>query len=206
MKQLPLYIALTLSTLGFTQSAAAELNKTQLNPNSPHTVGFEIGGGQMEYKSADGKNNIIGTSYLYYNYQFADNFYAEVGFSSATDADNWQCEQDAQKEWQCTNNDKKNLNVTADTFKYSALVIALKGNIALSQRNSLYGKIGVNFYDYELELKRDNIADKDGTGMFIEAGWEYRWDNNIGLNIGIKTEGAGDVDMATTNIGISYSF
>lgn len=206
MKQLSMYAALTLTALSLTNPIYATENATQLDKNSPHSVGFQTGMGNMEYKNTDAKYNIIGTSYLYYNYQFANNLYIEVGLSGAADAEDWQCEKDAQDEWNCTNKDNKNLNVTADSFQYNAFIVALKGNIALSQRNSLYGKIGANFYNYELELKREKTVDKSGTGVFLEAGWEYRWDNNIGMNVGIKVEGAGDVDIAATNIGISYQF
>lgn len=205
-QQLSIYTALALTTLSLTTPVWANKNATQLNENSPHSIGLQAGAGNMEYKNTDAKHNIIGTSYLYYNYQFANNLYLEVGLSSAADAEDWQCERDAQNEWDCTNINNKNLTVTADSFKYNAYVLALKGNIALSQRNSLYAKIGANFYNYELELKREKTVDKSGTGVFLEAGWEYRWDNNIGMNIGIKAESASDVEIASTNIGISYQF
>lgn len=206
IKKLSIYTTLALTTLSLTNPVFANKNATQLDKNSPHSVGFQAGAGNMEYKNADAKYNIIGTSYLYYNYQFANNLYLEVGLSGAADAEDWQCERDAQNAWDCTNKNNKNLTVTADSFEYNAYVLALKGNIALSERNSLYGKIGANFYDYKLELKREKTADESGTGVFFEAGWEYRWDNNIGMNIGIKAESAGDVEIASTNIGISYQF
>ncbi|WP_259366714.1 MULTISPECIES: hypothetical protein [unclassified Colwellia] len=42
--------------------------------------------------------------------------------------------------------------------------------------------------------------------MFLEAGWEYRWDNGFGLNASLQYQGAGDLDIDTFNVGISYAF
>ncbi|GLR70317.1 outer membrane beta-barrel protein [Agaribacter marinus] len=187
--------------------ATAASDSTKLDKNSPHSVGVQLSAGGADYKNkGDADDNVIGGAYIYYNYQFADNYSVELGFSGLTDVDNWKCDRNSDDEWVCTKKNDKILNIEADKLDYSAFVIAAKGNIALSKRNSLYGKLGANFYNYELTLQKTKVADDDGVGLFLEAGWEYRWDNGIGMNAGIQYQDAGDLEISTSNIGISYRF
>jgi len=82
----------------------------------------------------------------------------------------------------------------------------LKTDLSLSKRNRLYAKVGAAFYDYRIDLDNTRIADDNGTGLFVEAGWEYRWDNGLRLNTSLQYQGAGDLDIDTFNVGISYAF
>ena len=94
----------------------------------------------------------------------------------------------------------------ADKLEYSNLVIAAKGNYALSQRNSLYGKLGVQFYDYEISKSKSILVEEDGVGLFLEAGWGYQWDNGLAVNVGIQSIDMGDLDTAGATIGMRYHF
>jgi outer membrane autotransporter protein len=84
--------------------------------------------------------------------------------------------------------------------------LALKTDLSLSKRNRLHAKVGAAFYDYQIDLNHTRIADESGTGLFLEVGWEYRWDNGFGLNASLQYQGAGDLDIDTFNVGISYAF
>ena len=88
----------------------------------------------------------------------------------------------------------------------SAVVFALKTDLSLSKRNRLFAKVGAAFYDYQIDLDHSRVTDEDGTGLFLEAGWEYRWDNGFGLNASLQHQDADDLELDTFNIGISYSF
>ena len=83
---------------------------------------------------------------------------------------------------------------------------AIKGDIDLSQRNSLYGKIGAQYYDYEFSRNDRFIEGDSGTGLFLEAGWQYRWDLGIGMNAGLRYQDMGDLEFTSANVGISYTF
>jgi len=196
MKRLTLlsatFLALSLST-----TAMAEAD-------TEHSVGFQLGGGGLEYKgeSTDGRG--AGQAYLYYNYKFMPQYYLEVGLSGGADAD-WDCNKDSNNVWSCDADDH-DFDLLADDFNYKALVVAIKTDLALSERNSLYGKIGASFYDYEVGLNKDKFADKSGVGFVAEAGWEYRWDNGMGLNAGIQYQNMGDLKLNTFNVGVSYAF
>ena len=62
------YWALSISTFSF----ADEIKTT-------HSVGLQTGVGGLEHKGKDTDGQGVGHSYLYYNYQFMPNYYAEIG-------------------------------------------------------------------------------------------------------------------------------
>jgi opacity protein-like surface antigen len=173
---------------------------------SPHTVGLQSGGGGIEYKGKDTDGEGVGASYLYYNYEFSPSYYLEVGLSRAVDVDDWECTDKDENSWDCLSDYDNKFELQADNFEYSAVILALKTDLSLSKRNRLYAKVGAAFYDYRIDLDHTRIADENGTGLFVEAGWEYRWDNGFGLNTSLQYQGAGDLDIDTFNVGISYGF
>ena len=191
------YLSTTLVAISLSTSALAG-NETE------HTFGFQFGGGDMEYKDQRGKG--YGTAYLYYNYQFSPNYYFEAGLLGGVDAD-WDCEQE-NGGYNCypDNDRSESFALDADNLELGALVAAIKTDMNLTERNKLYAKAGVSFYDYDLELNHQKIADKDGVGYMLEAGWEYRWDMGIGANAGLQYHKMGDLDSGTLNIGMSYAF
>jgi len=196
MKRLPL-LSVTFLALSLSTTAMAEVE-------TEHSVGFQLGGGGLEYKGESTDGHGARQAYLYYNYKFMPQYYLEIGLSSGAEI-NWDCDKYSNNEWNCETEDHE-FDLTADDFKYKALIVALKTDLALSERNSLYGKIGASFYDYELGLEELTIADKNGVGFVVEAGWEYRWDNGMGLNAGIQYQDMGDLELNTLNVGVSYAF
>ena len=120
--------------------------------------------------------------------------------------DDWECKENDQAAWNCFSDYDNPIELQADHFDFGAIIIALKTDLALSERNSLYGKIGVSFYDYEMGFEKAIFADEDGVGFLVEAGWEYRWDNEIGMNVGLQYQDMDDLTMGALTLGISYSF
>jgi hypothetical protein len=194
-------LLLTLSASTFSLDAFAF---TDLE--SPHTVGLQAGGGGIEYKGKDTDGEGVGLSYLYYNYQFAPSYYFEVALVGAEDVDDWECKEKGESSWDCVSGYDNKFELQTDNFEYNAVVLALKTDLSLSKRNRLYAKVGAAFYDYRIDLDHTRIADESGTGLFLEAGWEYRWDNGLGLNTSLQHQDADDLDIDTFNIGISYAF
>jgi hypothetical protein len=194
-------ILLTLSVSTFSINAFAGYDL-----ESPHTFGLHSGGGGIEYKGKDTDGEGVGLSYLYYNYQFAPSYYVEVGMVGAVDINDWECNEKAENDWDCFSDYDNTFQLKADNFEYSAVVFALKTDLSLSKRNRLFAKVGAAFYDYQIDLDHSRVTDEDGTGLFLEAGWEYRWDNGFGLNASLQHQDADDLELDTFNIGISYSF
>lgn len=191
------YLSTAVIALSISTTALAEIK-------SPHSVGLQLGGGSMEYKDKKGEG--LGTSYLYYNYQFAPFYSLEVGLLGGADAD-WDCKKISDK-WECySDNDRKDtFELAADNLELGALVVAIKTDLSLSKRNKIYGKAGLSYYNYELDLDFVQIADEDGVGFMLEAGWEYRWDMGIGMNVALQHHKMSDLKSNTFNVGISYAF
>lgn len=194
-------ILLTLSASMLSTSVFADSELESL-----HTVGIQAAGGGIEYKGNDTDNEGVALSYIYYNYQFAPSYYFEVALVGAEDIDDWECKENAESSWECASDYDNKFKLQADNFEYNAVVLALKTDLSLSKRNRLYAKVGAAFYDYQIDLDHTSIADEDGIGLFIEAGWEYRWDNGFGLNTSLQYQDAGDLEMDTFNVGVSYAF
>lgn len=203
MKRLNSFSAIlfALSASAFSINAFADYDV-----ESPHSVGLQVGGGGIEYKGKDTDNEGVGLSYLYYNYQFAPYYSVEVGLVGAEDIEDWQCKEKTANNWDCFSDYDNNFQLQADNFEYEALVFALKTDLSLSKRNRLFAKVGAAIYDYQLDLDHSRIVDKNGTGLFVEAGWEYRWDNGFGLNTSLQHQDAGDLEIDSFNVGISYKF
>lgn len=184
--------ALTLST-----AAYADTRPT-------HSFGVQLGGGDIEYKGQEAED--FGTSYLFYNYQFASFYSLEVGLLGGSDND-WDCRQTF-GEFECFSDDNKDdlFELNADSIDLGALVVAIKTDLSLSQRNKLYGRVGLSYYRYDIELHSQTIADESGVGYLLEGGWEYRWDTGIGMNVGLQFNKMGDLESNNLNIGISYGF
>jgi len=172
---------------------------------SKHAIGFQVGAGGLEYNNLDTDNEGMGSSYLYYNYTLSQNYYFEVGVVGAEDIDDWDCDKNNNGDWECFSDGSK-LDLIADDFDYKALVVAVKTDLVLSKRNSLYGKVGALFYDYEMQLRTNKTVKEDGTGYMVEAGWTYRWDSGIGMNVGLQYQDAGDLELRALNVGINYAF
>jgi len=172
---------------------------------SKHSVGFQLGAGGLEYQNKDTDNEGLASSYFFYNYQFSTLYSFEVGISGAEDIDDWNCDADQGGDWECFSDGSK-FDLLADDFDYSAIVIALKSDLSLSKRNSLYGKIGMVLYDYDMELLNNKTIKDDGAGYLLEGGWSYRWDSGVGMNVGWQYQDAGDLEFTALNLGINYVF
>jgi len=171
-----------------------------------HTFGVQVGGAGLDYKGDDTDGDGVAQSYLYYNYQFMPNFALEVGLLAGEEIEDWDCFKDVNDDWECFNDDDDRFDLLADDFEFSAVVFAVKASLPISQRNSLYAKVGGQFYDYELAFNRRKIADESGTGLILEAGWNYRWDFGLGLNAGLQYNHMGDAELHSFNVGVSYQF
>jgi hypothetical protein len=200
MKLLTIFTPLLLAVaVNFSVNAAVE---------SPHSVGLMLSAGGIDYKGKDTDGGGVGQSYLYYNYQFLPHYYLEVGIVSAEDINDWECSGTGEKNTDCRfkHGSGNRFSLDADNFTQDSLILAFKTDLALSKRNSLFAKVGAEFYQYELHLAHNELADNSGVGLYLEAGWQYRWDNGMGINSGLQYHDLGDLERTSVNFGASYSF
>jgi len=172
-----------------------------------HTFGLVTGFASGDYKNSSKDGDGFVQAYLYYNYQVIDNLSVEVAYTGAQELNDWDCNEDEDDVWTCRfDDDEPIFNLHANDFDLDGIVVAVKGDIDLSLRNSLYGKIGAQFYEYEFSRNDRFLEGDNGTGLFLEAGWQYRWDLGIGMNAGLRYQDMGDLTFISSNVGISYSF
>ena len=184
------------------------LSAAAYSAENKHTVGLVAGFASGEYKNSSKDGDGFSQAYLYYNYQMIEHFSIEVAYTKAQELDSWECkEHDNNDTWTCRYGDDDPIfNLLADDFDLDGFVLAVKGDIPLSKRNSLYGKLGAQYYDFEFSRNSRTIESDSGTGLFLEAGWQYRWDLGIGMNAGLRYQDMGDLSFVSSNVGISYSF
>jgi hypothetical protein len=193
----------TLSASLLLLSANVFAHDKEVEPTT-HSIGYQVAGGGIEYKGDDGGQ--VGHGYLYYNYKIMPNYYLEVGLIGGEDANDWECNQNQQDTTNCFSDYDDTYDLAADNFDYDAVVVAIKTDMSLSKRNRLYAKVGASFYEYSFDLYKTEIVDEDGVGLFLEAGWEYKFDGGVGLNVSFQHQDLGDLEMASLNFGLSYSF
>ncbi|BBN80900.1 membrane protein [Pseudoalteromonas sp. A25] len=180
---------------------------TQAQQNSePHRVGAQLNAGGASYKSSKQDGDGVMSLYLYYNYQFNETWALEIGLNGGTEIDDWNCKELNNKKFICDRNDELLFGIGADELNYNNLVVATKGQFQLTKNSYLYGKIGGQYYDYEIAKNNSKILNQDGLGMFAEGGWQYDWDNGFAFNAGIQYLTMGDLDISSLNVGMSYRF
>ena len=171
-----------------------------------HSVGIVAGVASGEYKNSTQDGDGFAQAYLFYNYQALEHFSVELAYNTAAELDNWQCEEKHNDSWTCNENNKIMFALLANEFELNGFVVAIKGHAPISQRNSLYAKLGAQYYDYEFSRNNNHLEGENGIGVLFEAGWQYQWDMGIGMNVGLRYQDMGDLTLKSQNVGISYTF
>jgi hypothetical protein len=184
-------------------SAFANEEVAQNLTDKKHTFGAQWSLGSADYERSHFSDDGVIQLYGYYNYAINKQVAIEVGINSGSDW-GWDCDNDYDNDdWDC---DTGWFDWDDDDIEYTNFVIAAKGSIPLSKRNSLFAKLGGQFYDYEINYRDNTDTDESGFGLFAEAGWQYRWDFGLGLNAGLQFIDMGNLDTSTFTAGVSYQF
>lgn len=199
-RKLPLLFIFALTATFSIGSIAGALDK-------PHSFGAQIGSGSLEFNNSSYDGDGVAHVYGFYNYAYTEHLSLEVGLNIGADVDNFECYEAGHDDWHCSiNNDDSLFDLGVDEVEYSNVVAAIKGIIPLSKRNSLYGKVGAQFYDYELSRHNRILFDDSGVGLYLAAGWQYQWDMGLGMNVGFEKYDMRDLESNVLSIGMSYSF
>lgn len=204
MKTLFAISALALSTISM--NVLANETNIQTASANKHSFGLSLSTGSAEYKGSSADGDGVAHLYGHYNHRLNNNFSLEVGVAAGADMDDWDCEEIFDDEWECRSDNDPIFGLAADELYYGNLVFAAKGEIQLSAKNSLYAKVGGQFYDYQFERNNDKLESDDGFGAFLEAGWQFRWNSGWGINAGLQYMDMGDLDVTSMNLGASYAF
>lgn len=172
-----------------------------------HSVGLTLSGGGAEYKNSKKDGDGIVELYAHYNYALTPQVSLEFGVASAVDIDDWKCkEQKDQDKWVCSKQEQSLFGTGADKLAYTNAVAAVKGYLPLTDRQGIYAKLGAQYYDYELKRGSTQLDSENGIGALASAGWQYRWNTGLGLDVGLSYKKMADLKVLNTGVGISYSF
>lgn len=179
--------------------AVAQANPEYSLDKGIHTIGAGFGLGTLNGDIPVGSENDHGVWNIYYNYAFDRTYSLEASFMSG-DTDDSLC-------ILC--------GVFADddllnNQKFRALTLSGKGAVPISQRWSLYSKLGLNTYRTTPYNKfRGNKSDAEtstGVGLFAGAGIEFRAFNGVGVNFEYHYLDMGGIDASAGQINLSYRF
>jgi hypothetical protein len=172
----------------------------------PQSFGLVTGAASGEYKNSSQDGDGFAQAYLFYNHQIFENFSVELAYNTAIELDSWECNETSDDKWACGTNNKLLFGLLANEMELDGFVVAIKGEAPIFKRNSLYAKVGAQYYDYKFTRNDNFVEGEDGTGVFFEAGWQYQWDSGIGMNAGLRYQDMGELTLKSPNVGISYSF
>lgn len=172
----------------------------------PHSFGLVTGAASGEYKNSSQDGDGFAQAYLFYNYQIIDNFSVEFAYNSAAELDSWECYETIDDRWTCGSNNKPMFGLLANEMELDGFIVAIKGQAAISKGNSLYAKLGAQYYDYKFRRNDFFVEGDDGMGIFFEAGWQYQWNCGIAMNVGLRYQDMDELTLKSPNVGISYAF
>ena len=172
------------------------ISSIALANENPHAIGLEYSYSDINNGSAEETsdlNDLITTHYSYsYQYQMTENFSIGLGYlkGDSSRADGFIIDL-----------------FTDSKIDYSAILFTAKANYPVSIRNSVYLKVNAIQYDYDVVDDNEVVYSEDDNDFGFSLGWEYEFDNGIGINAGYEVLNLGKhIDIKGFNIGISYRF
>ena len=156
-----------------------------------HTLGINLGLGGVDTdisSETDESESVIG---VIYGYQYSSIWAINTGMISA--------------ESFCIITCLKGTSI-ARTLGYDSYLLNIKGSLNFSNRWSMFGKLGVNYYDLEFSGgQRIDLTDS-GVGGLLATGFDFRAHNGFGFGIEATWLDMGNVSATNYTINLSYMF
>lgn len=193
-------IATVLLTYAFIgTSAAAELPKA-----GDLVVGAQVSYGNISHDNFNSDEDGVGQLMFFADYYFKPGWAMELGVNSGTNVQDWICENAEADDEYCLESDDS-ISPESD-LDFSNLILAVRFDKQVSANSFVYGKLGVQYFDYEMSTSDNVFEEDDGTGIYSELGWRYEWSNQIGINVGYQFVGMGDLETSSLAVGVGYKF
>lgn len=160
-----------------------------------HHFGFSFGIGGTDSISNDSdlsdSDPSLSSTNIVYGYQMVPEWVLEVGYLSAdTESFDFIFE---------------NLFLETD-IEVQAVHVGIKGVKSLTEHNDLYVRVRLNRYDVELSLQDSVLSSDTGTSFGYSAGWQFNFENDIGLNLEYSRSDFDHLEIKTLNLGVNFSF
>lgn len=92
------------------------------------------------------------------------------------------------------------------SLSYNSYILNIKGSHPLNNRWSVFGKLGVNYYDLELSGANQARVTDSGIGPLIATGFDFRAYNGFGLGIELSLQDMGVITSTSASVNFSYMF
>jgi opacity protein-like surface antigen len=198
----------TLLSLIVASSLSLSVTAEELPQAGTFNAGLQVSSGNIDHKNFDNDNDGVAQVMLYVDYYFKPGWAVEVGINKGSNVQDWICENtDDVDEDYCESDDESSSDSFKSDLDYSNFVVAVRFDRALSEHNFIYGKLGAQYFDYEMTDSNNSIFEEDsGTGIYSELGWKYQWSNNVSLNVGYQHIAMSKLTTSSLAIGIGYRF
>ncbi|MFT5675652.1 MAG: opacity protein-like surface antigen [Paraglaciecola sp.] len=171
-----------------------------------YAAGVQLSFGSIDHDSFSNDQDGVAQVQFYVDYYFKPAWAVELAVNNGSNVDDWICDNVEDTDDFCTAGDTGNPDAFENDLDFTNLIVAIRHDTRVSESSFIYGKLGAQYYDYEMK-NSNSIFEKDsGTGVFSELGWNYQWSNNLSTNVGYQYMGMGDLSTSSLTFGLGYSF
>ena len=177
--------ALILLTVMKPSLGAIDLSSNEKN----HIFGIALGLGSINPEKSEEEIDTESVVRLTYGYQYNPNWTISTGviFGDGTELCIVTCP-------------------ALRTLNYNSYLLNIKGSHPLNNRWSVFGKLGVNYYDVDiLGANKANVTDS-GIGPLISTGFDFRAYNGFGLGFELTLQDMGIITSTGVTVNFSYMF
>ena len=188
--------------------ASAFAGAAELPQAGTFNAGAQVTFGNIDHDSFGNDEDGTGQVMFYLDYYFKPGWAIEVGVNKGTNVQDWICERsdiDTDDDY-CDGDDESDPDSFESDLDFTNLILALRFDKKLSANNFVYGKLGAQYFDYEMKDGNTLFEEDTGTGIYSELGWKYQWSNNLNINVGYQHIAMGDLTTSGVTTGIGYRF
>jgi opacity protein-like surface antigen len=171
-----------------------------------YNAGVQISVGNIDHDSFSSDQDSAAQAMFYVDYYFKDGWAIETAVNSGSNVQDWICENVDDTDNYCTSSDENNPNSFKSDLDFTNFIVALRFDREINQNVFVYGKLGAQYFDYEMTEGSNVFEEDDGTGIFSELGLQYQWSNNVNINVGYQYIGMNDLSTSSFTVGLGYRF
>lgn len=188
--------------------ASAFAGAAELPQAGTYNAGVQVSLGNIDHDRFSSDQDGSGQVMFYLDYYFKPGWAVEVGVNSGTNVQDWICKNDDidTDDTYCTSTDDANVNSSESDLDFNNFIVALRFDSKITENSFIYGKLGAQYFDYEMTNTNTVFEEDSGTGIYSELGWQYQWSNEVNLNVGYQHIAMSDLTTSSLTFGIGYRF
>lgn len=181
-----IYFALVLLPLAQPCFAKDNISKNERK----HTVSFNVGAGSIYASELSETDGVLSAGGLFYNYQYDDNWAISTGKMLGFGNCLLFCADDS----------------NFGTISHDNYVLHIKGLLPINNDWSIFGRLGINYYDFEFANDNNVSLSDSGVGAVLAAGVDFRVYKGFGLGFEATWLDMDTVEATVFTLNFSYSF